>query len=196
MGSFWDFRPPLQHTWSNQAPLFVICWSACHCLCWEKIFSLCLTVELTTLVRQSSVCTFCCLMTSLIIYLFPSSVHCHFLGERKLWESGGGEFVLFMCNWSSGLINRLSSPKDLANSGFVSLSRFDELLLFRSTVNKITESGLLRPSFWIWPTSMVMTSWLQNKTEAWVWPLMTRIAWSHTINSRPFWNMVWPGFTK
>lgn len=109
--SFQNSHLPLGHTWHNQAHLFVMCWSTCHYLYWERSFSLRLSVELTMLLRPARVRRLC---SSTIIHLSLSSVEKLSCWEKSVRERGVEKSLfLFTCDWSSDLINGFSSTTTL-----------------------------------------------------------------------------------
>lgn len=86
--SFQNSHLPLGHTWHNQAHLFVMCWSTCHYLYWERSFSLRLSVELTMLLRPARVCNSAACVP-LRLFTCPSLLWRSYPAERNLCESEG-----------------------------------------------------------------------------------------------------------
>lgn len=89
------------------------------------------------------------------------------ISERESWR----RFCFCsMCGWSLDLTNGLSLPQDFVNS-----------FPFTCTVNKVTQSGLLSPMFWVRSASLVMTTVVQPRCSkecitfsrsggSWSWP--------------------------
>lgn len=86
--SFQNSHLPLGDTWHNQAHLFVMCWSTCHYLYWERSFSLRLSVELTMLLKPAPVCNSAACVP-LRLFTCPSLLWRSYPAERNLCESEG-----------------------------------------------------------------------------------------------------------